>query len=100
MLRTALRRTAVALVLGTLLNAASPAPAAPRQKNTPAADKAPTAAAPGLLAAILGVLDRIWAPTGCDIDPHGGCAASTADAPPAPDHQDNGCYIDPHGCTR
>lgn len=100
MLRTTLHRTAVALGLGMLLAAASPAPAAPDQKNSPAADKAAGAAVPGLLAAIIDALDWLWAPEGCHIDPLGGCTASTADAPPAPDHQDIGCSLDPHGCTK
>jgi hypothetical protein len=35
----------------------------------------------------------LWMENGCIIDPSGGCAAGSADAPRA----DNGCIIDPDG---
>jgi hypothetical protein len=38
-------------------------------------------------------LVSLWMENGCIIDPNGGCAAGSADAP----RTDNGCGIDPNG---
>lgn len=97
MLHTVLRRTTVALVFGTLLTAVSPVLASPLQKNTPARAKLSAGAAQGWLAGVLGTLGSLWAAIGCDIDPHGGCSASTTDASATQDQQDGGAGIDPHG---
>lgn len=47
-----------------------------------------------------GSLTAIWAPAGCNADPHGGCAPEQGEPPIAPPTTDEGCNIDPHGGCR
>lgn len=47
-----------------------------------------------------GSLAAIWAPAGCNADPHGGCAPEQEEAPIAQPMTDEGCNADPHGGCR
>lgn len=80
--------------------------------STGAAAPAKAPAVGDLVAGLWSLLDRLAAPLGCIIDPHGGCAAvrsesgciidphgscATTVRPTSLNHGDGGCILDPHG---
>ncbi len=68
----------------------------------------PALAAPGVgfhLSDWLDVLGRLWAPSGCILDPHGGCregnsASARGEGSPARIWAPEGCIADPNGGCR
>jgi len=49
-----------------------------------------------ILARLWSTVSVLWSASGCNLDPHGGCAAQE-DAPAPPPAADEGCGLDPHG---
>lgn len=63
--------------------------------STGAAAPAKAPAVGDLVAGLWSLLDRLAAPLGCIIDPHGGCATTVR--PTSLNHGDGGCILDTHG---
>ncbi|HVG07426.1 MAG TPA: hypothetical protein VNM67_06955 [Thermoanaerobaculia bacterium] len=93
---TSLRRKVVVLLLLISVLTAPGAFAGHRlEKPRPAhhAEPAPLA----LVSRAWSFLTSLWSKTGCQIDPSGRCASSTAPLPPPTGPSDIGCNIDPNG---
>jgi ABC-type sugar transport system substrate-binding protein len=76
------------------LLAFAPAPAAAAAPPPPAAFELSKA-----VAQLWETLTRVWAETGCTLDPDG-CSQAQEPPPVEVDHLDTGCTLDPNGCAR
>lgn len=53
-----------------------------------------------IFARLWGSLTAAWSESGCNVDPHGGCATAQEEPPSPSPTTDHGCKIDPNGgCT-